>query len=355
MGTFTIHPNLFVVLVAGSGRCRKSTSIDQAELILNQLDSPAINIISQKITPEALIDALMIKKQKGKKIIKLQSVGFVIADELSVFLNTKSYDAGLGSLLVPLWDCRSFSYRTKGRGIEQVTDSCLGLIGASTIDWLRKAIPTDAVGGGLTSRIMFVYVEESPPPIARPRPSKKRRLLNRRLVELLSYIQTLSGPVIVDPEVWGRYEEDYGEWYEKSPFYDQPILSGYASRRFVHLFKIAICIAAAASPVGSGKEILIQLNHYQAALETLRRCEPLMPRILNLITATEQGALLELIHTKIAAYGAKGVERARLLRHMIHRVTARDLEEITRTLEASRRITVVHCDGDTHYMIRLIH
>ena len=95
MGTYTIYPNLYVVLVAGSGRCRKSTVVNMIEKLIFQLD-PRPNLISQKITPEALIDALKVTEVTEKKIfVRQTSEGFVIIDELSTFLNRKTYELSL--------------------------------------------------------------------------------------------------------------------------------------------------------------------------------------------------------------------------------------------------------------------
>ena len=169
MGVFTVYPNLFVVLVAGSGQFRKTTSIRLIEKLIRQVD-PHPNFISQKITPEALIDAVKIQRtgddsNLGKEI----SEGYVLAEELGIFINKKSYEAGMASILIPLYDCADvFEYRTKGRGVEEIRNACFSLLGASTVDWIRDAIPREAVGGGLTSRMIFVFTETPPEPVAIP-------------------------------------------------------------------------------------------------------------------------------------------------------------------------------------------
>ena len=57
MGHYTIYPNLYLALIAESGKCRKSVAINIIERLLRQVE-PKINLISQILTPVALIEAL---------------------------------------------------------------------------------------------------------------------------------------------------------------------------------------------------------------------------------------------------------------------------------------------------------
>src|SRR3990172_632309 len=53
---YKVFPNTFIVLVAPAGRCRKSTCIDIGVWFLRRIDT--VHVISEKITPEALAQAL---------------------------------------------------------------------------------------------------------------------------------------------------------------------------------------------------------------------------------------------------------------------------------------------------------
>jgi len=85
MGHYAVYPNLYVVLVAGSGRCRKSTAISQ---ILNLMQEvvPKPNILAAKTTPEGLIDALSGRDcEDESRLLRQTSTGWVCADELGTF------------------------------------------------------------------------------------------------------------------------------------------------------------------------------------------------------------------------------------------------------------------------------
>ena len=297
MGPFVVFPNLYVVLIAGSGRCRKSTAIKQLVRILKALD-PGPNLVSQKITPEGLIDALKVEQDVAAS--SRGSVGFVIVDELSVFLNRKSYEGGLASLLIPLYDCDNhIEYRTKGRGIEELRGSSLSLLGASTIDWLKNAIPSDAIGGGLTSRMIFVYVSEPPAPVPWPAFGPEKQQLLESLVAFLEKVQGLEGEVTLSEEAKSYYEKRYIDFSKNSTLFDDPLLSGYASRRFVHFLKLGIIFS-----VSEGRtDLVIQHSHLLCAENILTMIEPGMPRVLSMVMATEKGALCDVILKKIEKHG----------------------------------------------------
>ena len=67
MSAFKVFPNEYIVLIAGSGRCRKSTAINAVTDLCWELD-PLPNMISQKLTAEALIDAIRVKSDETGKI-----------------------------------------------------------------------------------------------------------------------------------------------------------------------------------------------------------------------------------------------------------------------------------------------
>lgn len=342
MGTYMVYPNLYIVLIAGSGQCRKSTAIGMIEKIVRQVE-PGPKIIAQKITPEALIETL--QDSGDKTLVSATHEGYVIADELVVFLNRKSYESGLGGLLISFYDCKdNFEYRTRGRGSEKLHNTSLGLLAGSTIDLVRDAIPLEAVGSGLTSRMVFVFVEHPTDPVAITRFSEEKKLLMEKCARHLSTLQRLKGHITVTPEGWELFEEIYNKLHKENPF-DEPGLTGYSSRRHVHLLKVALGFAVAATD----PTLTIEKHHLEGAHELLTASEVFMPRVLRLITSTERGSLQEIVLSKIVSSG--GISKARLLRTMSHRLSSRDLAEIIDTLIHSRQIKAYHRDKDIVYVL----
>lgn len=329
-GVFQVYPNLYVILVAGSGRMRKSTSINQIEKFLSMLDPPP-NLIAQKITAEALIEALRSDFGEENKL-RTTHEGYVIVDELATFLNKNSYDAGLGSLLIPLFDCKeSFAYQTRGRGEEKITQACLGLLGASTIDWLKRAIPEDAIAGGLASRMIFVYSEEVPPPIPRPKFSEGKKALFEKLLRQLGRITTISGEYKFTPQADQWFDREYEAFYY-SPFFDVPELRGYASRRFIHLTKLAMAFSAA-----EGLERVIDVPHLAGAGDVLTNCENKMESVLSQVAATDIGQSIGSIEGYIKASG--GATKSEIVNRFKNKMDLMEIDNVLATLRASGQLS----------------
>ena len=333
MGTYHIYPNMFVVLVAGSGRCRKSTSIGQVEKLLSQM-TPKANLIAQKITPEALIVALRNGQTDTEAgVVNLSNEGYVVVDELSVFLNKKSYEMGLAALMISMYDCKDdLSYHTRGRGEEKISNCCLGMLGGSTIEWIKEGIPSEAIGGGLTSRMLFVYEKHPPPPqawtIARP----EHDIIKQELVFSLNGMMKLKGQMEFSPEAKEFYIKTYNEFYNSSPFFHNRYLSGYASRRHIHMIKLAMLFAIAES-----QEMVINGGHLDKSLELLEQSEKNMVEVIGLITSTEGGSKLDMVLDLVRGKG--DIARSQLQRHFQRQLGYRELDDIVLTLVRSGHLT----------------
>ena len=342
MGPFMVYPNLFIILVAPSGRCRKTTAILLVEGILRQLDTP-INFISQRVTTEALIEAITITHTTAdNKFLKKTCEGAVYVDELINFLNRKTFESGLAGVMIPLYDCHDkFEYRTKARGIEYLNNTCLGLLAGSTVEWIRDAIPIEAVGGGLTSRMIFVYNDIPSAPVARPKPMTEKREIVESIIRAFNRIQHLQGPITLTPKAWERYETIYNSFYSKSLFFEDSSTSGYASRRHVHLLKVALALAA------SEETIEVDERHVCGANEALTLVETQLFQVLSLITSSEKGILLTMVKSHISK--SKRISRGDLLRRVVHRIDSRELTELLDTLIHSKQVRAEHSGGQIYY------
>jgi len=336
MGIYKIYPNMFIVLVAGSGKCRKSTAIGMMEDMIWSIE-PRPNVISQKITPEALLEALQTREtDSGGKLIREICEGFIVVDELSTFLNKKTYESGLAPLLISMYDCKDrFEYRTKSRGIEYISNACLGLLGGSTVDWIRSAIPEDAIGGGLTSRVLFIYERIPKEPRAFTSVSEAERKLTESLLNRLQRMCMIEGVMRLSPPAREWYEQEYNHFYNNSSFYNNRVLAGYAARRHVHLLKLGMIVS-----ISDEREnwIEVEVEHLKVGLAMLKQAEQGMEEVLGLITTTQTGVYISAVREFIYAYD--GVTHSDIIKAFLHQMQAKETEEALKTLIFSGEISV---------------
>jgi hypothetical protein len=154
-GYYTLYPNLYVVLIGASARVRKTSAINIGYGVYREAVVDGV-MVSQKTTPEAII-SIFVDGFKTKAV----SGGVIVADELGVFLGGQAKNMDLMQLLTKWYDCPNhFEYHTLMRGKEVMNNVYCGMMAGTTPQWLRDSLPPHAVGGGFTSRIIFVYQDK---------------------------------------------------------------------------------------------------------------------------------------------------------------------------------------------------
>lgn len=339
LGRLKLFPNLCIVLIAASGQ-KKSTPINALEDLLKQLPHELQpNLIPNEATPQHLVQAMT--RANGTSLLAETSTGFGCFSELGTFLAKGAYDGALPSLLIDLIDCRTYDKGTIMRGVEKVPNPCFGFIGGTTIDYVRGAIPEGAIGGGLTSRFIFVHVEGRSAPVPFP-PEISPELTASLLAEAVRLSQ-LSGQIVVSDDVYASHIVEYKRFYTKSPFWSNAHLLGYAQRRDKHLLKLAMIFALA-----SGSST-IYLGHYEAALSLLYKSENIMQRMIQKITSTVEGSKTEMVLELISREDA--ISRSSLLRQVVHMMNSRELGEVLSSLRDTGQVQTVNNGRDTYYRV----
>lgn len=282
-GTVMMYPNLYVVLTAPAGKARKGTAMKPAQKLLYSLGIP---LAAEAITREALIKMLR-NSETSIDVGGTHSSLTVFSPELTVFLGYNNIQ--MLSDLTDWFDCAdSWTYHTKNMGTDPIKGVFLNLIGATTPDLIRSALPQDAIGGGLTSRIIFVFEEKKGKTVPCPFLSNEERLLYQSLAISLEEIHQMKGAFTVSKE----FTEAWVTWYSTNdgvnPFapmeYKQ--LAGYIERRPTQLLKLSMIMSAAKK-----RTMRIDEEDFIDALNLLQRTEIKMPRALGGVGTSHDASL----------------------------------------------------------------
>lgn len=302
-GYYRLHPNLYVVLVAPPGACKKSVALNIGLRLIRKV--PGINIESNKMTPQSIIHTLSghaatnissgpsvsqktkglvsddAEEQKKKEqaalkaalnniTLKQECTTMLASTEFSVMLGMDANQNGLLALLTDLYDCPDYwAYKTIHRGTEELYNVFLNILAASTPDWLGSSIPGDAIGGGFTSRILFVAQNKKRHDNPRPKLSQEEKNLEKILIEDLIHISSLKGEMLLTPEA----ETFFDTWYRqpRSQMMDERFW-GYLERKPDHLLKIATILS-----ISFSDDLIISQEHLEMGLVLLERLEARMP------------------------------------------------------------------------------
>jgi len=210
-GSLDFYPNLYVVLVAPSGKARKGTAMIPG---LRLLRSVQIKLAANATTREKLIQDLKLSNvfdgDPSSGNIDVHSSLTIFSKELTVFLGYQNRE--LMANLTDWYDCDDdWEYRTKTQGVDSIKGVWVNLIGATTPELIQTSMPQDAIGGGLTSRMIFVYEQRKGKLVIVPGLSEKERELLEHLTLDLDKIHMLRG----DFQITEGFLEMFSDWRVK--------------------------------------------------------------------------------------------------------------------------------------------
>jgi len=237
-----IYANPWVILIGPAGHGHKTSVLNLCYYFIQALpEALRPKVLSEQITPEALVKALTVPRVVDKKLAAHlkppDAVGLILAPELAVFLGKQHYNAGMVTLLTRLYDCPpEGSADTLTRGLAPLHNVCLSILGGVVPRWLSTMIPDEAFTGGPMSRFNLVIMPKQwdekvwQPPVP---PSG----LQQEIAAGLETFTELSGAVTFTPEA----EQWITDWYEHTPApRDQDdLMDAYFARKPEHIIRIA--------------------------------------------------------------------------------------------------------------------
>lgn len=272
-GYLTFYPNLYVVLVGPSG-VRKGTAMTEGSKFLREL---GIKMAAEATTREALIQQLRMASESEVDLltgqVDLHASLTVYAQELVVFLGHNNMQ--LLSDLTDWYDCRDiWTYRTKTQGSDDIFGVWVNLIGATTPQIIQNALPRDAIGGGLTSRMIFVYAAQKEKRVSFPFLTAEAMKLRDDLAYDLDLIKGMRGMFQPTESFLRKWDEWYMGQDTKPPFQGNPNLEGYVERRGNHILKLSLIMSAATTD-----SMELSGEHLDMAIDLLGRTEAGMEHV----------------------------------------------------------------------------
>lgn len=333
-GTTVFYPNLYIVLTAPAGKARKGTAMAPARKFIDRIGIP---LAAEAVTREALIRTLkesesVVSTENG---IIVHSSLTVFSPELTVFLGYNNTQ--LMSDLTDWFDCsEKWVYRTKTAGTDDISGVFINLLGATTPDLIRSTLPLDAIGGGLTSRMIFVFEEKKGKIVPFPFVSEETRKLETKLYYDIECINMLQGQFKFTKEFLSRW----GDWYTaqegKNPFgvnYNKAF-DGYIERRPTQVLKLSMVMNASRTD-----EMVLDEPDLARAIDLLERTEKKMPRAFGGI-GMSQNAQLTYAISELIARSPNGVTISDIMRAHTFNGTTSDISDALDILVQSKMIRI---------------
>ncbi len=336
--SLTFYPNFYIILV-GKSAAGKGSAMRPGLDIIKQV--PGIQLAPQATSLQALIKDL--KDNNLSDINEDGSMYFhssmtVFSEEFTVFLGYKNNE--LISTLCNWYDCEeTWEYHTIKRDKEKVQGVWVTLLGGTTPDLIRTSLPPDSIGGGLTSRIIFVYAEGADTISIFPTETPQLRELRELLIKDLETISLLSGEYS-----WTQgFMDLWADWRnndkQNPPFYDIKF-DGYCGRRKVHLMKLAMVMSVSRGTIAN-EDLLLTKDDLERAIQFLEEVEGKMSLTFAGMGKSDIADLMYRANTFFAMSKTEEILYRDFARHFESDADKVTLDRLIDTLEAVGTVQLI--------------
>lgn len=321
----SLYPNLYMMVIGPAGRVKKTTAVVELGMPIlegfrqyirdaNVYHMKDVQIVKDKSTPEAMLDAMLpenrpgsdywlvdaegknLTDSSGKAIVyKKTSETSIIISELSTFLTKRSYGEGTLQLLIDLYDCRdTWEWRTMGKGVKKLRQTYTCFIAGTTVEGMRNSIPDAAMGDGFMSRTIPVYV----PYTKRQYPIPHRAKGSPSMEEMCKRLAWVAEHGLGEYQLSRAAQAEYEKWYKHhhKTMDESPGLSGALSRMSTNVLKVALLMR-----IGRYEEVgtEVQIEDFMDAVRLMDVTYSSLPFLLSQLDAdvvmSESGRLYDYV------------------------------------------------------------
>ena len=334
-GRISYYPNLYIVLVAEPGIARKTQAISFGVKMLAEI--PDIVMSADQITKEALLQdleaAAMDEPMPTGENFRHSSLS-IISKEFESFIGQKKDNTKMIVFLTDMFDASEMptKYRTKNAGSNVIPSVFVNLLAATTPESLASCLPATAVGGGLTSRILFLWANDKKCKSAKPSLTAAEKALQEKLIKDLYLISRMSGDYEMTKEADDKWQTWYNRYEERDPnriCLDRSFAGWYA-RKPMYILKLAINRAASATD-----QLIISWEHVQQAIQDIESVEREMGLVFRAIGKRDVASEVDMVMQLIIDY--KFVSEEKLLSLTWRDIDAMKFENVIATVCRSGR------------------
>lgn len=253
-GDFNIYPNMYVMLIGDPGT-RKSTAIKLSKKVISSAGYDKFS--AERTSKEKFLLDLEGVEEEGGAVKDQNAVmrnlfgdDFVPGDPREVFICADEFNEFVGSgnleflsLLGSLWDwddpAQPFKQRLKTSRSVNIYQPTISILAGNTHAGFAEAFPPQSIGQGFLSRLLLVFGESSGKKITFPeRPSDEIKQ------ELTARFEAIRNEVTGEATMSDKAREMLEVIYRTFPGLEDARFKHYSTRRFTHLLKLCMLVAA---------------------------------------------------------------------------------------------------------------
>jgi hypothetical protein len=258
-GIENLYPNLYIMLIAKPGKCRKGGPISLAKKMLHTI---GVNVSVDSTSKEALTKEL----HDCVRVVDLPCVGTQQQCTMSVlskeFSSLLAIDAKkMIECLTDLFDDHEvWQYKTKGGRSDKLYNPGLNMFAATTPNYVANNLPYEAFGAGFFSRVLCVVGTEKRRRVTFP--TIDAQLLKRLTQDLHLIETTLKGPVKLTEEGEAIFDSWYQSLDHKYEEVQDDRFHGFIERSHVQVLKVAMILS-----VNERNDLVIEADHIGQSID----------------------------------------------------------------------------------------
>ena len=323
-GYFQWTPNWYIIFVAPPGIISKSTTASIGMRLLRRIDDVVFG--PDSLTWQALTGSLMDASREvqiGQTTYPMSCLT-ISSSEFGTFLDP--HDRAMVDVLVTLWDGQIgvWERKTKTQGHDMIVNPWLNILACTTPKWIAGNFPDYMIGGGFTSRCIFVYGDRKRHLVAYPGGKLPANFAQREddLIHDLEIISNLAGPMSLSSDAvsWGT------DWYEqhyhatRNMPLEESKWGGYWARKQTHVHKLAMVLSAAESD-----SLVVERHHLQDAVAIITKLEQYLPRIFELVGQSDLARISEAVRELVVSHGV--IDQAVLFKMLSKTFAPKEISE----------------------------
>jgi len=345
--SLTFYPNFYIVLV-GPSATGKGTAMKYAYDIIDQV--PTIRLSAQATSLQALIRRM---KETNLTDIDMETGDQIYHSSMTIFSNEFTVFLGYHNreLIVSLcdwYDCPNrWTYDTIKRDKELIIGCWTNILAGTTPDSIQEALPSAAIGGGLTSRIIFVNEEKKSKLVVFPSITQREIDLQQHLIHDLEQITLMSGTFHFTENAMNTYSAWCHLAEAEPPFHDAKF-DGYCGRRRNHLLSLAMVCSASRD-----SSLIISKDDLERSAQLLTEVENRMGLVFRGMGKSDISALINSAIVFIENSATDQIPVFQFSRHFEGDMDKTSMDRVLTTLEISNYIRVVRKPGVENYIVIL--
>jgi len=333
------YPNFYIILVGPSG-VRKGTAMNPGLDIIEDIGK--IKVAAQATSLQALIRRLKETNYQDPDLntgkMQFHSSMTIFSKEFTVFLGYHNRE--LMSSLCDWYDCdRRWAYETISRQREEIVGVWVNLFGATTPSLIQSSMPLDAIGGGLTSRIIYIYEEKMGKMVLLPMETDKERKLRELLLHDLDKITILSGQFKYTDGFLNLWSDWRVEADKDPPFHDDRF-DGYISRRPNHVMKLSMIMSV--SRGSNEHQMVLTTADLKRAIAVLEEAELKMQGVFSGVGKSDTADILHRVMVFLKMSKTKEIPVWQLAQHFKGDMDKMMMDRVLDTLDAMKFSKVIH-------------